>query len=68
LVCALFAGAGAGSAACAGGIPQAELNRCRLGVADGNDGFPARQGAACRMVAQRLASDDKPNDAMGFAR
>jgi hypothetical protein len=53
---------------CAGGIPQAELNRCRLGVADGNEAFTPRQGAACRMIAQRLASDDKPSDAMGYAR
>jgi hypothetical protein len=54
--------------ACAGAIPQAELDRCRLGVADGNDAFQARQGAACRMVAQRLASDEKPGDALGYAR
>jgi hypothetical protein len=54
--------------ACAGGIPQAELDRCRLGVADGNDAFQVRQGAACRMVAQRLATDERPGDAMGYAR
>jgi hypothetical protein len=55
-------------AGCAGGIPQAELDRCRLGVADGNEALQERQGAACRSVAARLASDEKPGDAMGYAR
>ncbi len=58
----------AGAGGCAVGIPQAELNRCRLGVADGNESLPLRQGAACRMVAQRLAGDEKPADAMAYAR
>jgi hypothetical protein len=58
----------AGAPACAGGIPQAELDRCRLGVADGNDAFGVRQGPACSIVAQRLVSADRPTDALGFAR
>lgn len=56
------------AAACAATIPKAELDRCTLGSADGNDSFQVRQGAACRMVAQRLAADDKPDDALGYAR
>jgi hypothetical protein len=55
-------------AACGATIPKAEIERCRLGVADGNDGFVVRQGAACRRVAARLANDAKPSEAMGFAR
>jgi hypothetical protein len=54
--------------ACAGGIPRAELERCRLGQADGNDAMQLRQGAACRVVAQRLAGDERPGDAMSYAR
>jgi hypothetical protein len=54
--------------ACASSIPKAELDRCQLGTADGNDSFQVRQGAACRMVAQRLAADEKPGDALGYAR
>jgi hypothetical protein len=53
---------------CSAGIPRAQLNRCNLGVADGNDAFPVRQGPACRMIAQRLAADDKVSEAMGYAR
>jgi hypothetical protein len=53
--------------ACGGGIPRAELERCRLGQADGNDGMQLRQGAACRVVAQRYASDERPGDAMSYA-
>jgi hypothetical protein len=56
------------SGACAEGIPRAELERCRLGQADGNDAMQLRQGAACRVVAQRLASDERPGDAMSYAR
>jgi hypothetical protein len=52
---------------CAATIPKAELDRCSRGVADGNDAFQMRQGAACRMVAQRLAADDNPTAAMGYA-
>jgi hypothetical protein len=55
-------------AACASGIPKAELDRCSLGVADGNEGYRTRQGAACGLVAQHLAADEKPREAMGFAR
>jgi len=54
--------------ACGSAIPRTELDRCRLGVADGNDAFAVRQGAACAMVAQRLSRDEKPRDAMGYAR
>jgi hypothetical protein len=53
--------------ACGGGIPRAELERCRLGQADGNDAMQLRQGAACRVVAQRYASDERPGDAMSYA-
>lgn len=53
---------------CAATIPKAELDRCSLGVADGNESYGVRQAAACRMVAQRLAADDRPTDAMGYAR
>jgi hypothetical protein len=55
-------------AACAAAIPRAELDRCNLGVADGNDAFPPRQGAACRMVAERLAADDRAAEAVAYAR
>jgi hypothetical protein len=54
--------------ACASTIPAAELNRCNIGLADGNDAFAVRQGAACRMVAQRLTSNDRPAFALGYAR
>ena len=54
--------------ACASTIPRAELDRCKLGVADGNDAYTVRQGAACRMVAQRLTADEEPAEALGYAR
>jgi hypothetical protein len=54
--------------ACASTIPKAELDRCKLGVADGNDAYTVRQAAACRMVAQRLAADEEPAEALGYAR
>ena len=47
--------------ACAATVPRAELSRCTLGVADGNDAMTTRQGAACAMVA-------KPVAALGYAR
>jgi hypothetical protein len=66
LAVSLFA---VGSAvACAATIPKAELDRCSLGVADGNDAYTMRQGAACRSVGQRLAADDRPGEAMDYAR
>jgi hypothetical protein len=55
-------------AACAATVPRAELNRCNLGVADGNDAFAARQGAACRMVAERLSADERATEAVAYAR
>ena len=55
-------------AGCGASIPRAEVDRCRLGVADGNDGLSARQGAACRMVAARLVADERAPEAIGFAR
>jgi hypothetical protein len=54
--------------ACASTIPKAELDRCKLGVADGNDAYTVRQAAACRMVAQRYAADEEPGEALGYAR
>lgn len=54
--------------ACASTVPRAELDRCKLGVADGNDAYTVRQPAACRMVAQRLAADEEPGEALGYAR
>ena len=54
--------------ACAATVPKAELDRCTLGVADGNDAMTTRQGAACTMVARRLAADDDPGSALGYAR
>jgi hypothetical protein len=56
------------ASACAATIPKAELDRCNLGVADGNENFQPRQGPACRMVAERLTADDRPVDAVGYAR
>jgi len=55
-------------AACASTIPKAEIDRCNLGVADGNESFQTPQGAACGMVAQRLMADEKPSNAVGYAR
>jgi hypothetical protein len=54
--------------ACAGTVPKAESDRCKLGISDGNDAYGARQGAACTMVAKRLAADGQPSAALGFAR
>jgi hypothetical protein len=54
--------------ACAATVPRAELDRCTLGVADGNDAMTTRQGAACTMVARRLAADEQPGAALGYAR
>ena len=54
--------------ACAATVPRAELDRCTLGVADGNDAMTTRQGAACTMVAKRLAADEQPGAALGYAR
>jgi hypothetical protein len=56
------------AASCAATIPKEQIDRCSLGVADGNDAYTVRQGAACRMVAQGLAADDKPASAMDYAR
>jgi hypothetical protein len=53
---------------CAATIPKAELDRCDLGVADGNDAFQPRQATACRMIAERLTADERPIDAAGYAR
>jgi hypothetical protein len=54
--------------ACAEAVPQSALTRCKLGMSDGNDVYTVRQSAACRIVAQALASDDKPVTAVSFAR
>ena len=54
--------------ACASTIPKAEIDRCNIGTADGNDAFKPRQGAACRMVAARLAANEQPAEAVGYAR
>ena len=54
--------------ACAATVPRAELDRCTLGVADGNDAMTTRQAAACTMVARRLAADEQPAAALGYAR
>jgi len=54
--------------ACASTIPKAELDRCNLGVADGNDGYRATQGGACGLVARHLADDERPRDARAYAR
>ena len=55
-------------AACAGTVPQAALSRCNVGVGDGNDLYTTRQGAACRIVAHALVTDEKPIPAMTYAR
>jgi hypothetical protein len=54
--------------ACADAVPHSALQRCTVGMADGNDAYTVRQGAACRIVAHALAADDKPNAAVSFAR
>jgi hypothetical protein len=55
-------------AACGTTIPKVEADRCTRGIADGNDAYTVRQGAACRMISQRYASDDRPHEAMEYAR
>jgi hypothetical protein len=60
--------AGSSLAACASVLPRAEVDRCNLGVADGNDAFAMRQGPACASLARRLAADQEPEKAVGYAR
>lgn len=55
-------------AACAPTLPRAEVDRCNLGVADGNDAFTMRQGRACASLAQRLTAHEEPEAAVGYAR
>jgi hypothetical protein len=55
-----FVGGALLASACAATVPRAELDRCKLGIADGNEAYAARQGAACASVAKRLAADDEP--------
>ncbi len=54
--------------ACASVLPRAEVDRCNLGVADGNDAFTMRQGPACASLARRLSADQEPEKAVGYAR
>jgi hypothetical protein len=54
--------------ACAATVPRAEVDRCTLGVADGNEAMTTRQAAACTLVAKRLAADEQPAAALGYAR
>jgi hypothetical protein len=56
------------SVACAATVPRAEMDRCTLGIADGNDAYTVRQGAACASVAKHLAADDQARAALGYAR
>jgi hypothetical protein len=65
---ALAAVVAAAGVACAATVPRAEMDRCTLGIADGNDAYTVRQGAACAGVARHLAADDQPRAAMGYAR
>jgi hypothetical protein len=55
-------------AACASSIPKAELDRCKLGVADGNDAYMVRQAAACGLIARHLADDQQIAAAIPYAR
>lgn len=55
-------------AACASTLPRAEIDRCNLGVADGNDAFTMRQGRACASLAERLTAHEEPEAAVGYAR
>jgi len=55
-------------AACASVVPKVELDRCNLGIADGNEAYAVRQGAACSQVARRLVADDQRAAAIGYAR
>ena len=61
-------GAAAILAACATVLPRAEVDRCNLGLADGNDAFTMRQGPACASLARRLAADERPGPAVVYAR
>jgi hypothetical protein len=54
--------------ACAPLLPRAEVDRCNLGIADGNDAFTMRQGRACASLAQRLTAAEEPEAAVGYAR
>jgi hypothetical protein len=54
--------------ACASTIPKAELDRCNLGTADGNDTYRVTQGGACGLVARHRADDERPGDARAYAR
>jgi hypothetical protein len=63
-----FATVSAMLGACASSIPKAELDRCNLGAADGNDAYRASQGTACGLVARHLADDERPKDARAYAR
>ncbi|HLK41097.1 MAG TPA: hypothetical protein VKU41_30310 [Polyangiaceae bacterium] len=62
-----FAATLSGLTACAATIPKAELDRCTIGTADGNDAFAMRQGAACSSIAQRLSADGDARGAMSYA-
>ena len=64
----LVTGAAAVLAACAASLPRAEVDRCNLGVADGNDAFTLRQGPACASLAGRLTADQEPEQAVVYAR
>jgi hypothetical protein len=64
----LVAAAVANVVACAASLPRVEVDRCNLGVADGNDAFTMRQGAACASLASRLAAQAEPDEAIGYAR
>jgi hypothetical protein len=64
----LLVGLVATVAGCAATVPRAELDRCNIGIADGNDAMTMRQGAACASVAKRLAADEQTDSALGYAR
>jgi len=64
----LVTGVAAVLAACAASLPRAEVDRCNLGVADGNDAFTVRQGPACASLARRLTADQEPEEAVVYAR
>jgi TPR repeat protein len=65
---AIVAACASSLAACAFSLPRAEVDRCNLGVADGNDAFTLRQGPACASLAARLAAHEDPEAAVGYAR
>jgi hypothetical protein len=54
--------------ACAFSLPRVEVDRCNLGVADGNDAFTMRQGPACASLARRLTAHEEPEQAASYAR